>query len=286
MNTHKLTSQVLAFTDTRSLASCLLSFKRSRLPKQHIPIRAVAKAWQLLVFVLLFQASLFPVNIQAQRRRPPTGGRLAVVVDERLSTLRSTPQLSGKLLRRLGRGRLVAIRGIKRSEDGIVFFLVNVTARTHGWIQREAVVSSSSHADEQRLLGLIKGSAEFDRIARARIFLDLFPRSSVRSEVLLMFGDAAEDAAARLSRDASRRINEGEIRSLDAPTFSYFLNYSGLDRYNRQGVGFIFASSTKRFHYDGTSWREIVRRYPTTPEAAEARKRLGELAAVVQSPEP
>jgi len=181
---------------------------------------------------------------------------------------------------------LVAIRGIKRSQGGIVFFLVNVTARTHGWIQREAVVSSSSQADEQRLLALIEGSAEFDRIARARIFLDMFHHSSLRAEVLLMFGNAAEEAAVRLSRDASRRINESEIRSLDAPVFSYFLNYSGLDRYNRQGVQFIFASSTKRFHYDGTSWREIVRRYPKTPEATEARKRLGELAAVDQNFEP
>ncbi len=180
----------------------------------------------------------------------------------------------------------MAIRGIKRSQDGIVFFLVNVTARTHGWIQREAVVSSSSQADEQRLLGLIKSSAEFDRISRARIFLDMFPRSSLRPEVLLMLGDAAEEAATRLSRDASRRMNEVEIRLLDAPVFSYFLNYNGLDRYNRQGVGFIFASSTKRFHYDGTSWREIVRRYPKTPEATEARKRLGELAEVVQNLEP
>lgn len=249
--------------------------------------RATKKRWSLwLLTFLLLHASFFQVNASAQRRRPPAGGRLAVVVDERLSALRSTPRLSGKLLHRLGRGRLVAIRGIKRSQDGIVFILVNVTSRTHGWIQREAVVSSSSRVDEQRLLALIKGSAEFDRIARARIFLDLFPRSSLRSEVLLMFGDMAEEAAARLSRDALRRINEGEIRSLDAPVFSYFLNYSGLDRYNRQGVGFIFVSSTKRFHYDGTSWREIVRRYPKTPEATEARKRLGELAAVVQNPDP
>ena len=281
MITHKLTFQVLSFTDAGVLASGLLSFKtRTRSLKQHIPIGTIARAWQLLVFAFLFQASLFPVNTQAQRRRPPAGGRLAVVVDERLSALRSTPQLSGKLLRRLGRGRLVAIRGIRRSDDGIFFFLVNVTSRTHGWIQREAIVSASHQGDEQRLLGLIKGSTEFDRIARARIFLDLFPRSSMRSEVLLMFGDAAEEAAARLSRDASRRINEGQIGA-DAPVISYFLNYSGLDRYNRQGVRFIFGCSTKRFHYDGASWREIVRRYPKTSEATEAQKRLAELAALV-----
>jgi hypothetical protein len=225
------------------------------------------------------------VNTPAQPRKPPAGGRSAVVVDERLSALRSTPQLTGKLLRRLGRGRLVAIRAIKRSQDGIFFFLVNVTARTHGWIQREAVVSASRPGDDQKLLGLIQASTDFDRIARAQIFLDQFSHSPLRAGVLLLFGDAAEEAAGRLSRDASRRINEREMRSSDAPAFSYFLNYSGLDRYNRQGVGFVFDGTTKRFHYDGRAWREIVRRYSNTPQATEARKRLGELAAVVQNPE-
>jgi hypothetical protein len=246
---------------------------------------AVVRRWHLWLLALVLQSSLLAVNSPAQRRRPPVGGRIAVVVDERLSALRSTPQLTGKLLRRLGRGRLVAIRAVKRSQDGIFFFLVNVTARTHGWIQRDAVVSASHPGDDQRLLGLVHASTEFDRIARAQIFLDQFPRSSMRAEVLLLFGDTAEEAAKRLSRDAARRINESEIRSIDAPAFSYFLNYSGLDRYNRQGVVFVFDGATKRFHYDGRAWREILRRYPNTPQATEARKRLGELTAVVQNPE-
>jgi hypothetical protein len=216
-----------------------------------------------------------------QQRHPPTGGRIAVVVDERLSALRSTPQLSGKLLKRIGRGRLVAIRGVKTSQEGIVFFLVNVTSRTHGWIQREAVMSPSHPRDDQKLLNLIKSSAEFERIARARVFLDQFPHSPLRSEVLLLLGDAAEEAAVRLSRDAARRINKDELQSSDVPLFSYFLNYTGLDRYNRQGVRFVFDSVTKQFHYDGLAWREIIRRYPTLPQALEARKRLGQLATVV-----
>ena len=227
---------------------------------------------------------LFPSEVSGQQRHPPTGGRIAVVVDERLSALRSTPQLSGQLLRRIGRGRLVAIRGAKTSQEGIVFFLVNVSSRTHGWIQREAVMSPSHPRDDQKLLNLIKSSAEFDRIARARVFLDQFPRSPLRSEVLLILGDAAQEAAARLSRDATRRINKDEIQSSDAPLFSYFLNYTGLDRYNRQGVKFVFDSVTKQFHYDGTAWREILRRYPKSPEAVEARERLGQLAAVIQNP--
>ncbi len=215
---------------------------------------------------------VFPqIFVVAQQRKPPAGGRLAVVVDERLAALRAVPQLSGRLVRRLGRGRLVAVRSVKTSSDGIIFFLVNVTSRTHGWIQREAVASPSRAGDDQRLLRLIKASDGFDRIARVRIFLDNFPRSPLRLEVLLLLGDTAEEVAAKLSTDAARRLKEGLG---DAPEFSYYLNYTGLDRYNRQRVGFVFDKSTKRFHYDGAAWRELIRRYPRSSEADEAKKRL------------
>src|SRR6185503_1890183 len=64
------------------------------------------------------------------QQKPPAGGRLAVVVDERLAALRAAPQLSGKLVRRLSRGRLVAVRSSKTNTDGITFVLVNVSSRT------------------------------------------------------------------------------------------------------------------------------------------------------------
>lgn len=215
---------------------------------------------------------IFPqLIVVAQKRKPPAGGRLAVIVDERLAALRATPQLDGRLVRRLGRGRLVAVRSMKTGADGILFFLVNVTSRTHGWIQREAVASPSRAGDDQRLLRLIKASNGFDRLARARIFLDYFPRSPLRPEVLLLLGDTAEEVAARLSADAARRLKEGLG---EAPEFSYYLNHIGLDRYNRQRVGFVFDKSTKRFHYDGAVWRELIRRHPRSSEAAEARKRI------------
>jgi hypothetical protein len=215
---------------------------------------------------------VFPQIIAiAQKRKPPAGGRLAFVVDERLAALRVTPQLNGRLVRRLGRGRMVAIRSVKTSSDGIVFFLVNVTSRTHGWIQCEAVASPSRAGDDQRLLRLIRASNGFDRIARARLFLDHFPRSPLRPEVLLLLGDTAEEVAVKLSIDTARRLKEGLG---DAPEFSYYLNYTGLDRYNRQRVGFVFDKSTKRFHYDGAAWRELIRRHPETKEAAEAQKRM------------
>jgi hypothetical protein len=220
----------------------------------------------LWLFLFLF----LPNTIVAQQKKPPVGGRLAIVVDERLAALRATPQLKGRLVRRLGRGRMVAVRSQKTSADGITFFLVNITSRTHGWIQREAVVSPARSGDDQRLLHLIQSSSGFDRIARARIFLDHFPRSPLCPEVLLLLGDTAEELAVRLSADASRRLQDLS----DAPEFSYYLNYTGLDRYNRQRVGFVFGQTTKRFHYDGAAWRELLRRFPHSSQAGEAKKRL------------
>ncbi|MCV4777184.1 glutaminyl-peptide cyclotransferase, partial [Escherichia coli] len=59
-----------------------------------------------------------------------------------------------------------------------------------------------------------------------------------------------------------------------APAHSYFMNYVGLDRYNRQGVRFVWDARERRFRYDGAGWRELVRRYPHTPEAEQARRHL------------
>ena len=224
----------------------------------------------LCSFVLFFVSN----DAFAQKQKPPTGGRIAVVVDERLAALRSIPQLTGKLVRRLSRGRLVAIRATKTGPDGMTFLFVNVTTRTRGWIQRESVVSPSRSGDDRRLLNLIESSDGFDGIARCRIFLDHFRRSSLRPRVLLLLGDTAEALSQKLSVQARRKLNTdlGE-----APEFSYFLNYTGLDRYNRQGIHFTFNPTTKRLHYDGSAWREVLKRYPRSVEVGDARQRLLEL---------
>lgn len=228
-----------------------------------------------LLLPLLISILLTPLDMTAlAKKRAPPGGRVAIVVDERLSALRTTPEFSGQLVRRIGRGGLVAIRGEKRNRGGVVFYKVNINSRTSGWIQRDAVVSAWRLGDDARLLQLIKGSEDFDRIARARIFLDNFRQSELRPEVLMIHAEAAEDAANRLSHDASRRLDEREMKAGGAPEFSYFMNFNALDRYNRQGITFTFDPRGKRFHYDGESWQEIVHRYPRSPEAVEARKRL------------
>jgi hypothetical protein len=226
---------------------------------------------QLSVVLLVL---VFCLDATAQQRKAPSGGRVAVVVDERLAALRSTPQLNGKLVRRLGRGRLVAIRSAKTGPDGITFLFVNVTSRTRGWIQRESVVSALRAGDDQRLFRLIQVSHGFDRIARARIFLDHFHRSPLRPAVLLLLGDTAETMAAQLTQSSSRKLDSAPR---EAPEFTYYLNHPSLDRYNRQGIHFTFDSTTKRLHYDGLAWRLLLRNHPHSPETLEARKRLLEL---------
>lgn len=228
---------------------------------------------KILIVVVFLQLSA-PEGL-AQKRRVPPGGRLAVVIDERLAALRRAPDLSGRLISRLSRGRLVAVRNARRSRDGVIFFQVAVTRRTSGWVQAEALMAPWRAKDDDRSLRLVRSSEDFDRIARGRLFLDAFPRSPLRPQALLLFGEAAEQAAEKLSREAGRRLDQNEMAAGGAPEFSYFLNYNGLDRYNRQRITFTFDPTTKTFHYDGAAWRELLRRYPRSPEAAEARKRLG-----------
>lgn len=225
--------------------------------------------------LVLFAAIAFPVF--AQKKRVPPGGNIAVVADERLAALRVAPNLNARLIQRLSRGRFVSVRTTKRNYEGVSFSHVVVTRRRSGWIQSEALVMSGRNGDDGRLAHLIGGPDEFERIARARIFLDTFPRSPLRPKILFALGEAAKEAAEQLTREATRRFERREIPTDGAPEFSYYLNYNGLDRYNRQGVTFIFDREKKQFRYDGAVWREIVRRYPNSAEATEAAKRLENL---------
>jgi hypothetical protein len=232
--------------------------------------------------IILATVTLVTVLTTSADAQGRVTGRVGIVVDERLSVLRASPDLTGKLLRRISRGRTVRVSGQHRSRDGVLFYSVIVTRRTRGWLQRESVIVPPRTGDDERLLNLINASADFDRVARARIFLDAFPHSPLRPIVLLLFGDAAEHVAVKLSHDASRRLDAEEMRANEAPIFSYSLNYAGLDRYNRQGVRFVFDRDQQKFHYEGASWRELIRRYPRSPEAAQARTRLSAIVAKIK----
>jgi hypothetical protein len=164
----------------------------------------------------------------------------------------------------------------------VTFYQVAVTRRTRGWLQAESFAAPSRAGDDARLINLIRASKGFDRIERARIFLDLFPRSLLNPEVLFICGEAAEESAASLSRAASNRLDEDNLPADAAPLRSYYLNFNGLDRFRRQGVAFTFDPAAKQFRYDGAAWREILQRYPRSREAAEARRRLDALRQTAQ----
>ena len=247
-----------------------------RLTRTHIVPRTTQRTLSRLALVLCALASS---TLTPALGRPPRGRPRAVVVDERLAVLRTEPALSAPLVRRLGRGRRLVLLGESRAHDGVRFYRVAVTRRTRGWLQADSVVAPTRAHEDERLLRLVEASTDFDRLTRARIFLAEFPRSPHRPAVLLMFGAEAETAAARLSRDAARRLQESALPAEGAPLHSYFLNYSGLDRYRRQGVTFTFERATKQFHYDGAAWREILRRYPRSLEAGTARRQLALLSA-------
>ena len=214
------------------------------------------------------------------KKRVPPGGRIAVVIDERLSALRTAPDITAKLIERLSRGHLVSIRGERTTADGLKFYRVALSSRTFGWVQSDAVVVPWRAGDDRRLLTLIENSDEFDRIVRAKTFLDAFPQSLLRPRVLTMYATEAEETAEKLTRDAGRRFAKNELPPVGAPEFSYYLNYNGLDRYNREGITFLFDRATKKFSYDGAAWREILKKYPTSSEAVEARKHLDALGGV------
>jgi hypothetical protein len=239
-----------------------------------------------LFLFLLLVFSCF--GLEAQKRyvkpksKPVTGQKSeinsnkAIVIDERLAVLRNAPSLFARPIQRMRRGRVVMILESKEA-DSVTFYRVLTVPKTQGWVQKEAVAGRFRRGDDERLARLVQASDGFEQIERARIFLENFSDSPFRPSILLLFGDLMEEIALKMSADAARRLSRREMAASGAPLHSFYLNYSSLDRYQRLGIGFVFNTRTNLFHYDGTSWREIIKKSPATNEAREAQRRLDAL---------
>ena len=203
-------------------------------------------------------------------------GSTAVVIDETLSVLRDKPSFFAEPIQRMRRGRKVVIQGVAEA-DGVKFYKVAAPPSNFGWVQADAVFGAFRPADEERLARLVQAAEGFDQIEIAEEFFGLYPKSQFRAPILLLFGDLLEEVAAKLSKDSNNRLARREMAASGAPLHSYFLNFVSLDRYRKLGIVFLFNQANRSFHYDGASWREIIQRYPTSPEAAEAHKRLDSL---------
>lgn len=231
----------------------------------------------LILFILVFSNTVFaqknnsrkPVNSKNASKK----GVPAIVVDRRLSVLRDSPSLYAMPIQRLTVGRRISVLG-ERFNDGVEFYQVRISANTVGWMQSEAVIGSFKKDDDQRLAKLIQAADNFDKIDKVAIFLEQFPKSTLRPTILLLLGDLIEEEAIELSKIAAKRLDLGEMAASGAPLHSFYLNFPSLDRYRKLGIRFLFNINTKYYHYDGNSWLEIVRKFPDSSEASEANMRL------------
>lgn len=243
-----------------------------------------------LPILFLLISFIFSVSAVAQKRRAPRiagktapvaakpkfVGTSAVIIDEKLAVLRMKPSLFADSVQRMRRGRKVQILDEKES-DGVLFFRISAPPSSSGWVQSDAVFGKFRRGDDERLARLVQSSEGFDQMEIAANFLEIYPDSTFRPAILLMFGDLAEETAAKLSRDATRRLDRREMAASGAPLHSFYLNFVSLDRYRKLGVIFLFNSNSKNFHYDGASWREIIAKFSQSAEAAEAQKRIDSL---------
>jgi len=242
------------------------------------------------ISILIIVLFLFSTSVEAQKRRVvPTAkgkasstkqhreiGGTAIVIDETLSVLRMKPSLFAESVQRMRRGRKVQILGIADA-DGVKFYRVSAPPNNTGWVQADALFGKFRSGDEERLARLVQASDGFDQIELAVNFFEIYPDSKFRPSILLLFGDLLEETSVKLSKDAGSRLNRREMAASAAPLHSYYLNFVSIDRYRKLGVLFLFNSPTRTFHYDGASWKEIVKKYPATAEAVEAQKRLDSL---------
>lgn len=201
----------------------------------------------------------------------------AIVVDTGLSALRKSPSVTSNCLRRLRIGRKVFIISSTKNKAGIKYYFIAVTRRTRGYIDASALVKPLQLGDDARLMRLVENAESVDKIILAQTLVKNFPKSHFCPDALLAEGQTAEEIAKELSRRTSKR----SIRQLD-PTIDlerYFLNYSGLDKYNRLGINFQLDPSEKVYRYDGTAYKKILAHYPKSQAALIASERLETLLA-------
>ncbi|MEZ5307312.1 MAG: hypothetical protein R2684_09230 [Pyrinomonadaceae bacterium] len=228
------------------------------------------------LLVLLATFSALAQRTSVKKPAPQKNGNLAIVVDERLSLLRSDAGLYTMTQDRLKIGEHVTVMEEKEA-DGVLFFRVATPSAMSGWVQAEALSGSFRKNEDFRLSNLILSSDGRTQIERSAIFLELFPKSDLRPSVLLLFGDLLESMAEEISLRASESLVRREMAAARAPLHSFYLNYPELDPYLKLGVKFLFNDDTLKLHYNGDSWFELTNNFPNDPLTIEARERIKSL---------
>jgi hypothetical protein len=182
----------------------------------------------------------------------PLPGARAVVVDDRYSVLREQPDLQGRIVQRLGRGRVVGLLATVRNQRGERFHRLAISRKRSGWIYELAIVRTGSRRDAARMIDLIEETPDdFTRISLARICQREFRGMDQSMEAGRLIATTAPRVAAKLTQEARRRIGDPP----PADRRSLFLSFVGLDRYNRIGVLFDYDEQS-----DQLVFSRIVRR--------------------------
>jgi hypothetical protein len=257
---------------------------------QHLFTVFYAPGSQIRLITAVALVMIVATTTTAQSRRKIfVPGQPGIIFDERLSALRDQPDVKAPLKQRMRRGRRIGILGSRTAKDGAKFFRVAVSRNTRGWVLSDAVIRPGAAADAEKLMRLIEETKDdFTKARLARLCADEFRAANFAPKALMILAEAAESEAAKLSRDAKRRVGEGDAGA--GPNASqnpsqnpkltrrdFMLNYAGLDRYNRIGVTFDYDATSDRIVYDGAAYRELLRRYPRSSEARIARERLERL---------
>ena len=240
--------------------------------------RTGVSIFTIIYFAVVAFAQVPPGANESPARWAAPGGRVryvrAFVVDERLSALRRDATLKAEVRQRLRLGRPLYILETKGARsDEPVFLRVAVTRRTRGWIHQSAVGIPGRKGEDERVMALIAGARDgLDRITLCKLFIERFLSSPLKPRALLMMGEEADRAAASLGGRAHRRLEGAAKEHLKVRDL--YLNDPGLDRYSRLKINFDFDEATGQYSYDGRAFREILKRYPLSKEAGQARARL------------
>lgn len=231
----------------------------------------------LPLILAAYQSAAQPTTKSAVKQAPAArlSYQRAFVVDDRLSALRRDPYLQSTIIHRLRIGRVVFIIGAAaHKSDQPKFWRIATSRRTRGWIHESALAIPGRAGEDQRVVKLAEATKDgLDRIALCRIIIERFGHSALVPRALLLMGEEADRAAQTLSQHARRRLGEGGEMA-NASLRDYYMNDTGLDRYNKVGVIFNFNQSTVEYVYEGKAYRDLIRRFPNSEEARLARQHI------------
>jgi hypothetical protein len=207
----------------------------------------------------------------------------AFVVDDRLSALRQRADIKSPVMRRLRLGRPVYViesRGAKNDQPR--FYRVAQTRRTRGWIHEAAIAIPARPGEDARVLRLIENRFSeretvteiFDRMLLCKLVIEQFGNSKLIPKAMALLAGDAERTASLLNRTAQRRPKRVDQETDRASLSDLYLGDASLDRYTRLGVHFDYLEKSGEYLYDGQAHRELLKRFPKSEEAAEARRQL------------